>query len=473
MWVACFSMPLFSIACERRTHPDLADVPLGLHDEKGILCAVSPEARAAGVQVGQTPASARIFCPGLQVRPYHTEVYRRMAEPVWDRIACDSSHVEPLSVEICLAAFQGAGIRERVRDVREDIRRMTNIPVASGVSRSRFTAQMAALSSVDEETVVEEGKEAAFLANCPAFRLPDLSRDEEERLHRLGLVSLGDIAALPEAELYRVFRERSFQLRRWALGQDRDPVRALWPPDFEEHTVCLDDSITDEAMLHEAIDRCARGVSQALQQRGARCRSTALILRSETGKAYVRTELLHMPEADADTLTRTGQRLLGRMMPSLEDPPISVTLRARIAERCADAQAVLFDEQCMARAFPHEEQTRLKAAVDFVCERFGQWTVVKASDIRSDEAFRLWTYPLGRRLNERIEVRTNSEGIPTGYRRGDQWWEVQAVRNRWSEAEWQQGRMGEGMVFRVETSSLALAELRQFDGEWRLTAIAD
>jgi len=85
----------------------------------------------------------------------------------------------------------------------------------------------------------------------------------------------------------------------------------------------------------------------------------------------------------------------------------------------------------------------------------------------------LWTYPLGRRVNERIEVRTNSHGIPLCYRRRGRWWEVTAVQNRWTETGWQQGRMEEGVVYRVETSTRAVTEIRRRGNEWRLTAVAD
>lgn len=497
MWIACYHTPDFSIACEQAMRPDLMGVPLGLNGEDGALRAVSSEAATAGVRIGQTPSSARMFCPDLIILPYNLRLYNERAEPVWDRIACDSSFVEPISPEVCFAAFSGAGVRARALQAAEDMGRIAGAAVRMGLSLSRFTAHTAALrASADAPVVVEEGHEASLVADVPIHDLPQVTREERDRLRRLGVNVLGDVLSVSEEDLYRIFRERSLLLRRLALGRDREPIQALWPPDCEEHTLNLDCGMADEATLHVALRRCADQVSEKLQARGRRCRSVTLVLRSEAGRVSVHTELLHAPESRAEALLRTALRLLGRMdsapqpspgpvqarTPALRsqaddarpcDPPVSATLRAVIAETSESVQIALFDENRLSNVLPHEQRRRLDAVVDFVCERFGRHSVGRAAGLRRAAPFHLWTYPLTRRLNERIEVRTDSCGAPVCYHRNGTWCEVARVRNRWSEAEWSHGRMEERMVFRVETPGLGLAEMRLCGGEWRLAAVAD
>jgi len=478
MWNACYYLPDFAIASERVLHPDFQGVPLALEGEHGLLQAVSSEAEEAGVRLGQKPSAARIFCTDLLTLPYRAEVYNHMAEPLWDRIACDSSCVEPVSPEVCFAAFTGAGIRERAIQIAEDLNGIAGVTVHMGMSLSRFTAHIAARCDPGgAPVVVLEGRETSVVASVPVEELPHSDRQECDRLRRLGISVLGDILSVPEEEFRRAFRERSYLLRRLALGQDREPIRALWPPDNEEHVLNLDFGITEEALLHEAIRQCAAGVAEKLRRRGRRCRSVTLALRSETGRAYVRTEVLSAPEQDAGALMRVALRLLGRMTadnPSLfHAPPTGVMLRALVAEPAESVQMALFDENRLSDVLPHERRKRLEAAMEFVCERFGSKSVGKAAELRRTEPFQIWTYPLTRRLNEAVTVRTDPSGVPVRYRRHGVWWDIEQVQNRWAEAGWQYGHLEQGMVFRVETPSLGLAELRCCGSEWRLTAVAD
>jgi len=512
MWIACYYLPDFSIACERALQPDLRGTPLALVGGDGALCALSTEAAEAGVRQGRTPSAARMFCPDLIVLPYNRPRYEEMAEPLWDRIACDSSFVEPASPEMCFAAFSGAGVYERVLAVADDIREIARTPVRTGMAFSRFTARIAAMRDPGGSPVVTpKGSEARLLATVPIEDLPQISREERERLKRLGVHVLGDVLTVQERDLYRVFRERSLLLRRLARGLDREPIRALWPPDCVEHALHLDTGITEETMLHEALRRCARHVSEKLIRRGRRCRSVSLILRSETGRTRIQTEKLQAPKSDEESLFRTALRLLGRMPPLSSpwkgegertsplpspwkgegertsrlpspwkgegvgaiDPPTSVILRAVVAEATDSVQRALFDENRVSDVLPHERLGRLDAAMGLVGERFGKNSVCKATGLRRAMPFQLWTYPLTRRMNESIEVATDRSGNPVRYRRNGAWWNIAHIQNRWSEAGWMHGRLEERMVFRVETFSIGLAELRRCGGEWRLTAVAD
>ena len=85
----------------------------------------------------------------------------------------------------------------------------------------------------------------------------------------------------------------------------------------------------------------------------------------------------------------------------------------------------------------------------------------------------LWTSPIGRLLNDPIQVDMDGSGVPVRY-----WWrgerrEVARIQNRWRETDWSWGQVAEQTVFRVETLPPGLCELRRMGSEWRLGAVAD
>jgi nucleotidyltransferase/DNA polymerase involved in DNA repair len=520
MQIVCYHLPDFGLACERKRLPELRTQPLALTTSEGLIRAASAEAAEKGVRPGMAAAAARIFCEELILRPYDLPFYTEMAEAVWNRIALDSSFVEPVSPEVCFAVFSGPGIMERLHTSVRDLHLIAETTVHTGMARSRFTAQVAAsCDSGDSPVVVPSGGEMDFLAACPLrtiahFKMGGsasrtiLNEVEMERLDRLGVRTLGDVLAVDERDLHRLFREKGFLLRRLAQGLDREPVHALWPPKIIEHALRLDEGIADEMMMEAAMRICAEKISGALKQEGRQCRRLTLLLRREDGRFGSSTEMLRRPEDQASSIFRAARRLYSQHIAEVQsDAPlddirfVEVAIRASAIGLYSGVQPALLDDNEFLRGLPHERQERLDAAIHQVCRRFGADRVAPASrSLSRPRPFQLWTYPLTRRLDETIEVITDPQGNPVRYARRGQWWDVRHIQNRWSEAEWRTGRVEERMVFRVEAAPdgrsryrayqppprsmrmsvqdsvavpVGLSELQRCGDQWRLTAIAD
>lgn len=487
MWIVCYHLPYFGLACERKRQTELRCQPLALATSDSLIRVASEEAVRSGVRDGMAVSAARIFCPELTVKPYDLPAYEEMAEAVWNRIAQDSSCVEPLSPEVCFAMLSGPGAGDRLLPSAADIHRIAETTVYAGMATSRFTARVAAARDVgNHPVVVAPGHETEFLASCPIECIASFERQgangkrqevldasEMERLSRLGVRVLGDLLSVEERDLYRLFHEKAFVLRRLARGLDREPVRALWPPMVIEHSVRQDEGIADTMMLDTAMRMCADKVSAGLKRERKHCRLLTLTVGYENGLTQSKSERLRTPEDQAAALLRAAQRLFSRI------PPImlscrEVSLRASAIGIARGIQPALLDDNEFLRGLPHERQERLDTAMRLVHERFGPDKVAPATHWHDrSRPFRLWTYPLSRRMNEPIEVVTDSMGNPVRYARQGRWWDITRVQNRWSEADGRTGRLEERMVFRVEAASSSFLELHRSGDRWRITAVAD
>ncbi len=555
MWIVCYRIPDFGLACERKRRPELQGQPFAIVGADDTVLTASPEATEHGVRSGMAAAAARLFCEALTIAPYDLPAYNEMAEAIWNRIVLDSSFVEPLSPEECLAVFSGPGIMDRLHESVADIRRIADATVHTGMAKSRFTARIAALRDPgNSPVVVRAGSETDFLKTCSIEAVTDhpiarksggrgsaepyghqghsggrgsaepplrayLDSADIERLNRLGIHTLGDVLAIDETDLHRQFREKGFQLRRLAQGLDRNPVRALWPPTVAEHRLRNEEGIENEAMLDSALRICAERISADLQRLGRQCRRITLTLILENGAKHSETEQLRKPADQADSLLQAARRLYRRYMdaalsggrgsaePHAQEAPDHATQRNKVAGHAAEPvpdngtmspvgnsfnplveialrasdiglsdsiQPVLIDDNEYLRGLPHERKERLDTAIQLVKERFGADRIAPASNQRfGSRPFRLWTYPLTRRLNEAIEVVTDQQGNPVRYGRSGTWREVRLIQNRWSEAEWRMGKLEERMVFRIEEISAGLVEMQRHGDRWRLTAVAD
>jgi len=468
--VACFWMPQFVIAVERARLTHLWGRPLALARD-GILAAVSEEALPYGVRPGLAAAGARALCQDLAILPYDDEACREAARPVWDLFAIESSVVEPESPETCFVEFSGADVLPRVRQLASDVASRVRIPVHAGLARTKFVARHAAMGPAGGQVVtVPAGREAAFAALLPLECAEFLDLRVRQRLQRLGVRRLGDVARLPARDLHRQFREVGELLRRLALGEDGERVRPLWPPRSLEQGLFFEDEVADEARLHEGLRRCAEALGSQLARSREYARSVALMAVLAGGEAREESEKLLQPAESARPIFRAALRLLGRMR--LDRPVVEVRLRAGDLGTGSGVQLALLDDSRMA-GLPHERQRSLEAALAFLRRRCGPGAVVTAGRMRQAGRTELWTYPLGRRADEPLEVVTDQRGAPLRFHsRGRTRW-VRQIQDVWRETEWFWDSLVEQTVYRVETDSGGLCEIRRCGVQWRLQALAD
>jgi DNA polymerase IV len=504
MSVACFVLPQFGIACERKRTPDLAGLPLVLTGEDGTVCVASDEAAHFGIREGQKVSGARALCSDLCLRPYDLPAYEADARDAWDLLAIESSFVEPESPEVCFVGFDGREIAERCRLLAGQLREHAGVPVQVGLARTKLMARVAARRTGEETLAcVPAGCEGDFLAPIPVEEVPEIDPRLAQELQKLGVRTLGHVAGLPERELRRRFRDRGLVLSRLARGGDAECVRALWPPRSVEHAVRFEEEVDDAERLHAALKHCADQVAEALGATREYCRTLTLEVRFDTpsesrvasresrvttqsapgiaagrpsstpgGQATTeRGEKLQTPTATPADVHRAALRLFGRM--TVDRPVIEIRLHAGDIGVAGGLQLTLLDENEHAHGLPHERANRLEAAFRRVRRRFGAGTVQTAAALNEALRISLWTDPLGHRMDEPVQVEADSGGAPMRY-----WWrgrlrEVAHVQNHWRETEWVWGRQAERTVFRVETVPLGICELRHTGGEWRLVALAD
>jgi protein ImuB len=212
------------------------DVPAAvLHANRVVAC--SPAARAQDVLVGLRRREAQGRCPALVVLEHDPGLDARRFEPVLAAVEALTPRVELTMPGTCAFATRGpsryfGGDEALARRVARDVTAALagRGVVAVGVADGPFAARLAARRprAMSAPVVVEAGGSAAFLAPLPVsvFERPELV----DVLERLGLRTLGAVAALPEADLVARFGREGQGAHRLAAGLDERPPDARRPP---------------------------------------------------------------------------------------------------------------------------------------------------------------------------------------------------------------------------------------------------
>lgn len=201
------------------------------------VVAATPAARNEGVATGQRRREAQGRCPDLVVVERDEARDARLFEPVVRAVERFTPRIE--ITEPGTLAFPTLGpsryfggddeLVARVRAAADAVlsERGWSSHVRVGVADGPFAASRAARRG-EPTWVVPPGESAAFLAPLP---VSVLGRDElADVLVRLGLRTIGELAALDAADVVARFGAEGALVHRLASGLDERPPSTLPPP---------------------------------------------------------------------------------------------------------------------------------------------------------------------------------------------------------------------------------------------------
>jgi protein ImuB len=279
---------------------DAGDGPVAVLRANRVV-AVNVVARRAGVHVGQRRRDAQRSCPDLLLSAYDPVADAQAFEPVLRALGTVVARVEVVRPGWCTVPARSAaryhgGDGPLVARLRDTVAGATPVAVEPriAVADGRFSALVLAARAGVEPVVVPPGRSADALATLPvAVFLDALDVDDPDRsawqgvvglLVRLGLPTLGAVAALPAADLVARFGPIGERIHRWATGTDDRPPVASSPPPERIEVLELDPPVTTA----EPVAFAVRGVAEALCGRlaagGSSCTEIQIRLESEHGE---------------------------------------------------------------------------------------------------------------------------------------------------------------------------------------------
>jgi protein ImuB len=227
--VVCVLLPRFQLTVATGDREELLKAPAALAPPPGsvqVIGEVSLAAEAFGVHPGMRMGEALARCPRLALVPPDPAGVADAWERVLVRLESVGAGVEPERPGlVCFDAGGLLRLHGGIEGVVAVVRRALRRPARFGVAPSRFAAVAAATRArVRRPVIVSGGRKeaAAFLASMPVALLrarPALA-ELPEALERLGVTTLGELAALPAPALADRFGAAGLHAFELAGGGD-------------------------------------------------------------------------------------------------------------------------------------------------------------------------------------------------------------------------------------------------------------
>jgi protein ImuB len=380
LMVVCVLYPRFELLAALGDRRALLSEPAALAPEAGreqVVGEVSAPAEAYGVVRGMRLGEAMSRCPALRLVPPDPEGVRSLWNAVLDRLEAIGAEVE--SDRAGAAYFESAGLRGLhggdLPGVLAAARRALGPGARLGAAPSRFAAHAAALQvrprRGGRSFVVEEGKAREFLAPLPVALLrtrPELQA-LPEILERLGIRSLGEVAALPSRAVAERFGHPGLLALDLARGRDI-PLEPRRPPEPVVERLELPEAASGQ-QLERALELLVARVLARRERRGRALRGLAVSARFVAGGTWRTAVTLRHASADPERI-RTA---LGPRLSELPAPAESLALEVEAFGPPAHDQGRLLDEAARVK------RARLGEAVRQARQAAGSEAALKVLDV--------------------------------------------------------------------------------------------
>jgi nucleotidyltransferase/DNA polymerase involved in DNA repair len=368
----------FFAAVEQRDHPELRGKPVivgGDAESRGVVSTCSYEARKFGVHSAMPTRTARQLCPDGIFVPVDGAKYQRVSHEVMAVLRHFTPAVEQVSIDEAFLDVAGSEALfgpapEIARRIKAEVVATTQLTVSVGVATNKLVAKVGS----DGLVIVQPGDEAAFLAPLEIRRLWGIGPKTAERLHGLGVRTIGDLAALPPETLTRALGDHGATLHDRALGIDSDPVTGggeAAKSVSHETTFAVD--VSDPAEIERTLLALTEGVSARLRAAGIRAGTVAVKVRDSHFRTITRQKQLPEPSDLTDTIWRAALELA---RPQVRGKKIRL-LGVSATQLGQPEQISMFE-------VVDQKQRRVVDATDAVRKRFGDRAVTRASLLHRD-----------------------------------------------------------------------------------------
>jgi len=308
-------MDCFFAAVEVKDNPSFAGKPVivgALPGTRGVVSACSYEARKFGVHSAMPISRAYRLCPhGVFIEP-HGARYMEESTVIQTVFRGYTPLVEPISVDEAFLDVAGShrifGSSETIgHAIKDRIRKETGLVASVGIAPTKFVAKIASdFDKPDGFTVVNDNSVIEFLHPLDVGKMWGVGAATRAELEKLGIRTIGDLAAYPVRELDRRFGKHGRHLHNLSRGIDPRGVE----PEYSRKQIgaeyTFNEDTADMGEVETTFLYLADKVASRLHAKGRRGTKITLKLRDETFRTVTRSRSLADPLSASEDIYRTA-----------------------------------------------------------------------------------------------------------------------------------------------------------------------
>lgn len=318
-WVLHLDLDAFFASVEQLTRPTLRDRPVlvGGPGPRGTVAGASYQARQYGARSAMPMSEARRRCRSAVVLPPRFRLYQEVSKRVFTIVRNVTEHIEQVSVDEAflepeeLLGADPAGVADFAERLRGRVLRDVGVVASIGAGSGKQLAKIASgLAKPNGVRIVAPSEQTQLLETLPVRELSGIGPVAETKLHRIGVHTIGQLAALNLGDVTSLLGQaHGTEMHRLAHGIDEHPVAERGESKQVSAETTFDSDLTEGAMLATEVERMAESAHRRLLASGRAARTVTVKIRDSEFTTISRSETLPWATTDPAELAAPARRL--------------------------------------------------------------------------------------------------------------------------------------------------------------------
>lgn len=365
----------FYVSVERIINTELMHKPLlvGGTSDRGVVAACSYETRGFGVHSGMPMKMAKELCPEAVVIRGNAGTYSKYSDVVTNIIKEHVPLFEKSSIDEFYADLSGMdrffGSYKYASEMRQKIIKETGLPISFGLSVNKVVSKVATNEAKpNNQLKIDFGHEKPFLAPLSIKKIPMVGDKTYQTLRNLGIRKVQTVQEMPMDIMQRVLGANGRVIWKRANGMDNTPVIPFCDRKSISNERTFDRDTIDVVKLKGMLIAMTENLAYQLRRGDKLTACIAVKIRYSDFNTY--SKQLRIPYTSADHVLIPkilelfkllyNKRMLVRL--------IGIRFSHLVS---GNYQINLFEDT--------EETLNLYQAMDYVRNRFGSRSIVRAS----------------------------------------------------------------------------------------------
>lgn len=321
-YIAHVDMDAFFASIEERDRPYLRGKPIVVGADpkmgrgRGVVSTCSYAARKFGIHSAMPISTAYNKCPGAIFLPVDMEKYAAVSHEIYEILYSFSPDIEPISIDEAFLDITGSyrlfgpSPIDVCRAIKADIRRKTALTASVGLAPTMMAAKIASdIAKPDGLVEVAADRLLDFLWPLDIRKIWGLGVKSEERLKKLGIRTIGDLAHKTPVELTGIFGKSGLEFWKLANGIDERSVSPQGDSKSVSGEVTFDSDTQDRVKIESTLVFLSEKVSRRLRETGFKAWTITLKIRLEGFKTFTRAVSMESATNFVDVIYRNVKGL--------------------------------------------------------------------------------------------------------------------------------------------------------------------
>lgn len=381
---------------EKGSDVDIRTIPsiVGGDTEKrhGIVLAKSIPAKAYGIQTAEPVVNAFRKCPNLVMVPPNHSMYQKRSQAFIQYLSDICPDIEQVSIDECYMDYtpiagKYTSPEEAAVFIKDTVYEKFGFTVNVGISDRKVLAKMA--SDFKKPNLVHtlyHHEIQTKLWPLPVSSLFMCGRSSVEALHKLGILTIGDLAKTDVEILRSHLKSHGITLWEYANGIDSSAVGAQ-PAKMKgignSITLVQDAETKEDAYL--ALLSLAESVGSRVRASGELAGMVSTEIKYATFQSVSHQTTLDIPTDSTDIIYQTACKLFDELWNGTPVRLLGIRT-SKLVPNTAPTQMSLFDLQTITPK--SEKQKKLDTALDSLRGKYGDDIIKRGSLLSSPDNYK-------------------------------------------------------------------------------------